>query len=297
MFVNKVSVIISCYNLGEYLEDAVNSVLNQSYQNFEIIIVNDGSTDQYTIELLQNYNKPKTTVYSIHNQGVSKARNFGIEKATGKYICCLDADDILHKDYLKSCIDVLDNDVQEKIGFVTTWVKYFGESDQEWLTSEYNPIRLLSENIVHVASVFRKKAWEAVGGYAINLRGYEDWNFWISIVSKGFLWEVISKSYFYYRVRNNSKVKTSNNNRFKLIDTIISNNKDYYVQNLNLLIIYCLQQIQQLQEEKDKLFNNLSQVISNKDEQIRHVQKILHKSFEYRIKTMIKKIVKKLKLF
>ncbi len=82
----RVSIIIPCYNYGEFIDEAVDSVLNQSFSNFEIIIVNDGSTDDYTNNLLADYQRPKTRIFQTKNQGVSAARNFGIERSAGDYI-------------------------------------------------------------------------------------------------------------------------------------------------------------------------------------------------------------------
>ena len=104
----KVSVIIPCYNHGEYLDEAVESVLTQTYQNFEIIIVDDGSTDQSTIDLLKVYRKPKTRVIRTDNQGLASARNNGIKEAKGEYILPLDADDKIGKEYLKKAVKILD---------------------------------------------------------------------------------------------------------------------------------------------------------------------------------------------
>src|SRR6185503_6687682 len=87
------SVVIPCYNLGRYLHEAVESVLQQSYQEFEIIIVDDGSTDDFTCWLLQNFDRPKTRVFRQENAGLAATRNRGILKASGDYICCLDPDD------------------------------------------------------------------------------------------------------------------------------------------------------------------------------------------------------------
>ena len=82
----KVSVIMPCFNQGKFVDGAVNSVLNQTYQNFEIIIINDGSTDKKTNEILKNYKKPKTRVIHTKNQGPCIARNIGINAAQGEYI-------------------------------------------------------------------------------------------------------------------------------------------------------------------------------------------------------------------
>ena len=92
-YVPQVSVIIPCYNQGRYLDDAITSVLVQTYQNFEILIVDDGSTEPETIEILQDYQQPKTRIIRTENQGVATARNLGIAQAQGTYILPLDADD------------------------------------------------------------------------------------------------------------------------------------------------------------------------------------------------------------
>src|SRR5690606_19795129 len=91
-----VSIIIPHYNLGEYLDEAVESVLMQTYRNLELIIVDDGSTQDYSREALKKYSKhtdKRLRLYQKENEGLAATRNFGIEKSSGEYICCLDADD------------------------------------------------------------------------------------------------------------------------------------------------------------------------------------------------------------
>jgi glycosyltransferase involved in cell wall biosynthesis len=97
----KVSVIIPCFNQGEYVDQAVDSVLKQSFQDFEIVIVNDGSTDPFTISHLQNYSRQKTTVVHTDNQGLAAARNNGIRQAKSEYILPLDADDKIGATFLE----------------------------------------------------------------------------------------------------------------------------------------------------------------------------------------------------
>ena len=100
-----VSVVIPCYNHGQYVEEAVQSILRQTWQNFEIIVVNDGSNVQDTVEILRDFHMPKTRVLHLsQNVGLPAARNAGIREAKGKYVCCLDADDKLHPTYLEKAI-------------------------------------------------------------------------------------------------------------------------------------------------------------------------------------------------
>jgi glycosyltransferase involved in cell wall biosynthesis len=110
--VPQVSVIIPCYNQGRYLDDAITSVLVQTYQNFEILIVDDGSTEPETIEILQDYQQPKTRIIRTENQGVATARNLGIAQAQGTYILPLDADDKIADSYLEKAVTLLEGNEQ-----------------------------------------------------------------------------------------------------------------------------------------------------------------------------------------
>jgi hypothetical protein len=234
----KISVIIPCYNLGLFLDEAVESVLLQSFQDFEIIIVNDGSTDEATNRMLRDYDRPRTKILRTENQGLPSARNNGIRASQGEYVCCLDADDKYYPDFLAKTVGVLDRDSSGEIGFVTTWATVFGEENFVWMTADYNPSRLALANVVHVASLFRKKCWEEAGGYAPNLRaGYEDWNFWLSIVARGYAWSCVKEPLFYYRKRKQSMVASSDLQRDRLFSTIIENNEQFYQQHLKEILL------------------------------------------------------------
>ncbi len=225
----KVSVVIPCYNLGRYLDEAVDSVLAQTYEDYEIIVINDGSTDASTNARVEAQRaKPRCTVYVTENQGLPATRNYAIERAAGAYVCCLDADDMLHKDFLKECVAVLDADAEDALGFVTTTAKVFGAQKAYWPCSDYDPTRLMVENPIHVASLFRRRCWEEVGGYAVNLSGFQDWNFWISIVAKGYRWTLVKRPLFLYRVREGSMIETSEQKRAELKRQIVANNLDFF---------------------------------------------------------------------
>ena len=106
----KVSVIIPCYNQGHFLDEAVDSILEQTYANIEIIVVNDGSTDEDTIRRLNNLDSEKATVVTTANQGLAAARNNGILKSNGEYILPLDADDLIAPDYLEKAVAAIAKD-------------------------------------------------------------------------------------------------------------------------------------------------------------------------------------------
>lgn len=299
----KISIIIPCYNLGEYLDEAVNSILAQTYQDFEIIIVNDGSTDDFTNTLLVNYNKPKTKVLTTKNQGLPSARNTGIDVSKGEYICCLDADDKYHPQFLEKTIDILESDNQSKIGFVTTWLQMFEEINMLWSPDSCNPFLLATENIVHVASLFRKECWEKVGGYATNLTGYQDWNFWISIAARGYEWFLIKEPLFLYRVRKNSMVTGSNQKRLLLYSQIVENNKEFYIKNIkDILMEYqkksteLLQSLEGTQERLNKTDEELNKTKIKLFETLHYIDRI-KSSRIYQLSLILKNATKSWKGF
>jgi glycosyltransferase involved in cell wall biosynthesis len=260
----KVSVIIPCYNLGAYLDEAVDSVLAQTFRDFEIIIVNDGSTDESTMNLLANYNKPKTRVLHQENQGVSSARNNGIRISSGEYVCCLDADDKYHPEFLEKTVKVLDEDGAHQYGFVTTWFYAFGEKDAIWDTLDFDPWREAVSNGIHVASLFRRECWEKRGGYSVSLAGYEDWDFWISIVAMGYEWANIKEPLFSYRVRANSKVNRDKQNRITLYRQIIRNNKDFYTSNCEDILAKFMERLSQTEVELSAIRQSLTWRLATK---------------------------------
>ncbi len=233
-----VSVIIPCYNHGGYLDEAVESVLAQTFQNFEIIIVDDGSTDQSTIDLLKGYNKPKTFVIRTDNQGLASARNNGIKEAKGEYILPLDADDKIGKEYLKKAVKILDEN--DDIGIVYCESVHFGLKKEPFRLPEYSFNQILEANIIFCSSFFRKKNWEQVGGFNINLvYGWEDWDFWLSIVELGLKVYRIPEVLFFYRLKEGSMVDsmTDEHEFFMRLHTVM-NHKHLYknVAEINILL-------------------------------------------------------------
>jgi glycosyltransferase involved in cell wall biosynthesis len=126
----RVSVIIPCFNHGQYIDEAVGSVLDQTFQEFEIIIINDGSTDPSTVTRLRSYNHSGCKVIETENKGPAEARNTGIKASTGEYILPLDADDKIGPKYLEEAVKALDND--REIGIVYCGVEFFGDKTGKW---------------------------------------------------------------------------------------------------------------------------------------------------------------------
>jgi len=200
----KISVLIPCFNLGAFLDEAVNSVLAQTYQNFEIVIVNDGSTDAATNALLADYQRPKTRVIHAAHRGVSAARNLAIAETTGAYLCALDADDRLEPTYFEKAASVLDT--EPATTFVSCWLRTFGDEDWEWKPERCDLPTVLWEDTILTASLVRRQAVEAVGGYdtEMPIQGLEDWDLWLTLAERGYKGVILREVLFNYRRRPGS---------------------------------------------------------------------------------------------
>ena len=202
---SRASIIITCYNLGAYLEEALDSALNQTYPDFEVLLVDDGSTDPATTALLDRLPAhPRLRVLRIANQGVARARNYGIAEASGQYILPLDADDRILPGYLARAVPILDQ--HPEVGFVGCHYRTFGERYDEYRPASYSLPSLLVENVVPIASLFRRSAWQQSGGYCPELNSIEDWDLWISMIEQGYTGCVLPQFFFEYRIRPNSNL-------------------------------------------------------------------------------------------
>lgn len=198
-----VSVIIPLYNQSTFLLDAINSVLSSTYKNIEVIVINDGSTD-ITDTQLRTILPNNVNILNQSNQGVCVARNNGISVAHGDYIFTLDADDKVHSTFIEKAIKILDSNPD--IGIVYANAENFGNKTGKWFFPEFDKTNMLITNLIPSFAIFRKKAWEAVNGYnSIMEEGGEDWEFWISLIEKGYTPYKINETLLYYRRHNQSK--------------------------------------------------------------------------------------------
>ena len=222
-----VSVVIPCYNYGKYVREAVESCLASTFQNLEIIIVDDGSTNPETIAILDNLQLPRTRVIRQENKRMSAARNTGFRAARGKYVLTLDADDLIHPTLIEKAFWVLE--MRPEIGFVSFWLKHFGDEDWIWKPEKFNFYHLLFANSITTTSLVRKQAWEQSGGYDESMKlGYEDWDFWIRLAKNGWLGYQIPEPLFYYRKHGVSTVDAANKKQLELTQRIRQNHPDLY---------------------------------------------------------------------
>lgn len=205
-----VSIIIPCYNHGAYIQDAIDSVENNNPDKFfELIIVNDGSKDEFTIQKLTELERAGYHIIHQPNKGLSAARNAGIKVAKGKYILPLDADNKISADYYRQAIQIFE--LEPSVGVVYSDRYVFGLQDGNIDVGDFGLTRILPGNFIDACAVFRKSAWIEVGGYDENLPGgiYEDWEFWLACIEFGFEFKYIKAPLFGYRVLEASLVQKS----------------------------------------------------------------------------------------
>lgn len=192
----KVSVIIPLYNKQEYISECIESVLSQTYKDFEVIVVNDGSTDD-SARVARKY---PVRVLDVSNRGIAGARNAGVMISSGSAILPLDADDWIDKEYLSKTVPLMTHDV----GIVSTDMQRFGTQDQ------LLPARVLtfeeerSYNEIPVCSLIYRGAFLQCGGYTPRVPGYEDWSLWSDILKRGWKMAVVNEPLFFYRTGCNT---------------------------------------------------------------------------------------------
>ena len=200
-----ISVVIPAYNAMKYLPETLDSVLQQTYKDFEVIIVNDGSSDAIEDWFGSSVHDPRVRLFSQDNQGLSGARNSGIELARGEFIAFLDADDLWHPIKLEKQLKLFLE--RPELGLVYTWLQYVDESAvptgkivrYSFEGNVWN--HLIAFNFVGCGSVamVRKACFETSGNFDVNLDSYvEDWDMWLRI-ARDYTFAVVQESLVYNR--------------------------------------------------------------------------------------------------
>lgn len=205
-----ISVIVPCYLQAQFLDECLQSVYEQTYLNWECIIINDGSPDN-TEEVTKRWLEKDNRFRYIYkeNGGLSSARNAGISEAKGKWILPLDADDKIGNNYLR----LAEKEFVKNPTIVYCKAEFFGTTNQTWNIPSFDLDKMKYGNQIFCSALFNKKDWELVKGYDVNLKhGREDWEFWISILNKNSLVVQLNYLGFYYRRKNDSMDVTINQN-------------------------------------------------------------------------------------
>lgn len=204
VMIEKVSVIMPCYNDGAYIEESVASLRAQTYENIELIIIDDGSDDAQTLEVLEKMRADGAVVLHTDHLRPAGARNAGIAVATGKYIFPLDSDDTIEPTYIAQAVEVMEKN--ENVGVVYCHADLFGEESGPWQLPDYSLEKMLLDNVVFVTALFRREDWERVGGFRTTMKyGMEDYDFWLAILELGREIYQLPETLFHYRIKTVSR--------------------------------------------------------------------------------------------
>lgn len=202
---NKISVVMPAYNAEEYISESIESVLKQSFEDFELIIVDDGSTDN-TVEIIKSFKNNKIVLIQKEHNGIVDSLNIGIKRATGKYIARMDADDIMHIDRLKIQHAIMEE--EPSITVCGTWMILFGEKVPTGRIIQYGNgvvgypvIQLLRGNFMFHPTVMMRK--DFLDHHSLQYKNYphaEDYQLWLEIAKKNGVFYIESQALLYYRV-------------------------------------------------------------------------------------------------
>ncbi len=203
-----ISVVIPVYNGEKTIRETINSVLNQTFTDFEIVIINDGSQDA-TSEIITSIKDDRIKLFSYSNSGVSASRNRGIASACGEFIAFLDADDLWTSDKLEAQLKALQDNPQAAVAY--SWTDYIDESGQFLYPGSYITLsgdvyaELLVKNFTENGSnpLIRKDALLQIGGFDEALFGPEDWDLFLRLAAR-YHFVAVPRPQILYRICANS---------------------------------------------------------------------------------------------
>ena len=211
-----VSVITPCYNAGQFIAETLDSVIAQTYTNWECIVVNDGSVDN-SEKVVLDYSKRDSRIkyLSQENQGPSVARNNGISISMGEYILPLDADDLIDSTYMEKAMKHFE--LYPKTKLVYSRADKFGQESGEWKLPKYSYDMLIRSNCIFATAFFKRKDFDAVVGYNPDMKtGLEDYELWLELLRPNDIVYQIDEILFHYRIRNVSRSTGANEDKERL---------------------------------------------------------------------------------
>ena len=199
-----VSIVIPCYNYARYLAEAIESALAQTWPADEIVVVDDGSTDD-SLEVAHRFDHELAIrIIAQANQGAISTFNNGIQASTGAFFVKLDADDRLHPRYLASTLPPLV--AKPDAGFAYTGYRWFGARDVEFPAEPFKLNALALRPSIVSSALIRRAAFDAVGGYSQAMSSaYEDWDLFLSLAERGWAGTPVPELLFDYRIHPNGR--------------------------------------------------------------------------------------------
>jgi glycosyltransferase involved in cell wall biosynthesis len=199
-------VVVPCFNHGAFLPEAVASVVAIRSDVTELIVVDDGSTDERTSREIDELVTQGIRVIRQENRGLAAARNAGILASGGEYILPLDADNRLRPGYIEHGVRILDSN--PRVGVVYGDAEYIGMRRGRWHVGPFERTRLLQWNYIDACAVYRRSVWEQNRGYdgTMPVQGLEDWDFWLGALEHGWEFTYVPEIVFDYRVAQQSMI-------------------------------------------------------------------------------------------
>ena len=234
-----VSIIVPCYKQAEYLPETLNSVLAQTYPNWECVIVNDGSPDN-TEEVAQDYCKRDSRFKYVkkENGGLASARNYGIQYSSGEFVLPLDADDLIGSEYLEKAIRYFEEFPETKLVYCKA--ELFGKKVEYWDLDIYDYDRFIWRNCIFCTAMFRRHDYDKTKGYNVNMvHGYEDWDFWLTLLKREDVVYCIDEVLFYYRIKEISmSTELNKHHHYEALIQLCNNHPDIYDQYKGNILLY-----------------------------------------------------------
>ena len=214
-----VSVIVPIYNAAPYLQETLDSILASTYRPIEVVMVDDGSTDN-SLAIAKAYceQHAECQVITQDNRGVSAARNTAIKAAKGTYILPVDADDKIADTFIQKAVDVIEGSDNIRVVGCRCWM--FGVVNKEWELPTFSHALLARKNMIPATALYRKADWGRCGGYCEQEIYREDWDFWISMMELGGTFYKIDEILFYYRISTGSRRGLAKGRKKIIVDAI-----------------------------------------------------------------------------
>lgn len=261
---DRLSIVIPCYNDHLYVEEAVNSALNQTYSQKEVIVVDDGSNAQ-TKAVLKKLEPKIDLLITQENRGVSAARNNGIKAANGKYILVLDSDDYFEPEFCAKAFEIIKKDKSIKVVTCHTQLLLKNGENEIYKPAGGDISKFILFNAAVGSALFKKEDWYASGQYDEDLKkGWEDWEFYIRLHKRGGYTFVIPEVLFNYRKKEKSKTTIANQNKYELMKYIYLKHADLYKRYYEDFIVFWLNKYEQQEKYKHKITRSLEFKIGSK---------------------------------
>lgn len=230
-----VSIIIPCYNKAPYIAETIESALSQTYPDIEIVVIDDGSTDD-SASIINRYCSRGIKFIQQKNQGVCIARNNAIHQSTGEFIVPLDADDLLAPTYIQKCIEWFCDNSSTKL--VYTLGEFFGDRTGAISIPPYDWNTLLWYSIIPATSMYRRADFDRIGGYNPNMQyALEDWDFYLSLLGPSDIAHLIEEPLLRYRIVKGARNTGINPNKEAIFKQIYNNHRDLYSQYNDMLLL------------------------------------------------------------